>query len=75
MSLPVVSGRDAVKAFRRDGWGQVRRHRGSHIILTKRGMPHPLSVPDHKELDRRTLRGLIGDAELTVPRFLELLDQ
>jgi predicted RNA binding protein YcfA (HicA-like mRNA interferase family) len=73
--LPVVSGRGAVKAFERDGWRQVPRRRGSHILLVKRGIPWALTVPDHKELGRGTLRTLIGEAGLTVARFTELLDQ
>jgi len=31
-----VSGRDAVKAFQKDGW-QVRGQVGSHVVLTKPG--------------------------------------
>lgn len=37
-SLPKLSGRDVVRAFARDGW-QIARHRGSHIILVKEGLP------------------------------------
>ena len=33
----------------------------------------PLTVPRHRELDRKTLRGLIRDAELTVEEFIELM--
>ena len=32
-----------------------------------------LSVPDHKELDRGTLRGLIRGAGITVEEFVALL--
>ena len=73
--LPVVSGREAIKAFERDGWRQLPRRRGSHIILAKRGVPAGLTVPDHKELDKGTLRRLIRDAGLTVEQFRELLDR
>lgn len=71
--LPVVSGRQAVRAFERAGWRRLRRGRGSHILLTKRDHRLPLNVPDHKELDRGTLRGLIRDAGLTVDEFCALL--
>lgn len=30
-------------------------------------------VPDHKELDRGTLRGIIRQADLSVDEFVELL--
>lgn len=56
--LPVVSGRQARRAFERSGW-TFDRQRGSHMILVKAGSPVNLSVPDHKQLDRSLLRGLI----------------
>lgn len=71
--LPVVSGRRSRRAFEKAGW-QFDRQRGSHMILTKPGTPHNLSIPDHRELDRGLLRGLIRDAGLTVEQFIELLD-
>ena len=71
--LPVVSGRQARRAFEKAGW-VFDRQRGSHMILTKPGIPTNLSVPDHRELDRGLLRGLIRDAQMTVDDFLALLD-
>ena len=54
--LPVVSGREAVKAFGRIGY-VVDRQRGSHIILRQAEPPHRrLTIPDHKELRKGTLR-------------------
>lgn len=70
-ALPVISGRDARRAFERDGW-VFNRQRGSHMVLIKAGVRANLSVPDHRELDRGLLRGLIRDSGLTVERFLEL---
>ena len=70
-SLPVLSGREVVKAFEKDGW-KAARQRGSHIILVKEGSLATLSVPDHKEVARGTLRSLIRASGLTVDRFLAL---
>lgn len=70
--LPVISGREARRAFERDGW-VFDRQRGSHMILVKAGVPLNLSVPDHRELDRGLLRGLIRDAGLTPEQFVALL--
>ena len=70
--LPVISGRDAVRAFERDGWRPVRQT-GSHIIMTKRGVAVVLSVPNHRQLKRGTLRGLIRKAGLDVADFAALL--
>jgi predicted RNA binding protein YcfA (HicA-like mRNA interferase family) len=54
--LPVCSGAEVVKAFRRAGY-EVDHQTGSHIILR-----HPsqrrLTVPNQRELAKGTLRGL-----------------
>ena len=68
-SLPVLGGREAVKVFEKFGWG-VARQSSSHIILTKEGETVTLSVPDHKEVAKGTLRGLIRAANLTVDEFV-----
>ena len=54
-SLPALSGRDVVRVFARDGW-QMARQRGSHMILVKDGHMATLSVPDHREVAKGTLR-------------------
>ena len=73
MKLPVVAGSDAVKAFRKVGYEFDEQH-GSHIILRHTDPPHRrLSVPNHKELAKGTLRALIREAGLTVDEFIRLL--
>ena len=69
--LPVISGKETVHAFERAGW-KVSRREGSHIILTKGGIPVALSVPDHREVRRGTLRSLIRKAGMTVEEFVSL---
>jgi hypothetical protein len=44
------------------------------MVLVKPGSPTNLTVPDHRELDRGLLRGLIRDATLTVEEFMRLLN-
>ena len=68
--LPVLSGKEVVKIFESLGW-QVSRQRGSHMILTKEGEIVTLSVPNHKEVARGTLRSLIRSANLTIEEFLK----
>jgi len=70
--LPRISGREAVRAFGKAGWS-VARQRGSHIVLTKAGSLATLSVPDHSEIAKGTLRSLIRAADLTIEEFLGLL--
>ncbi len=68
--LPQLSGQETVQVFKLLGW-KVARQKGSHII--KDGQIATLSVPDHKEVARGTLRSLIRLAGLTVSEFLEAL--
>lgn len=70
--LPVCSGADAVKAFRRLGY-EVDHQTGSHIIL-RHSSQRRLTVPNHRELAKGTLRALIREAGLSKEQFAELLD-
>lgn len=71
--LPLVSGREAVKAFGKIGY-ELDRQRGSHIVLRQKQPPHRrLTIPDHKELRKGTLRALIRQAGLSVDEFVGLL--
>lgn len=47
---------------------------GSHIILRNETPPHRrLTVPDHKEIAKGTLRSIIRQAGLTIEEFKELV--
>jgi len=72
MKLPLLSGREAAKVFERLGW-EIAHRRGSHIIPVKEGHIATLSVPDHKEVAKGTLRKLIARAGITVEEFLEAM--
>lgn len=63
-----MTGREAVRVFEKHGW-EVARQRGSHIIMVKAGANVTLSVPDHREVAKGTLRGLIRSAGMTVQEF------
>jgi predicted RNA binding protein YcfA (HicA-like mRNA interferase family) len=69
--LPVVSGAEAVRRFERAGW-VIARRKGSHVLLTRAGVPATLSIPQHPELDRGLLRALIRAAGVTVDEFVRL---
>ncbi len=69
--LPLISRQEALKAFEKAGWSYMRR-KGSHMVMIKSGMPVNLSIPDHKELDRGTLRKLVRLSGLTVEEFVDL---
>ena len=70
--VPVLKPREVLIAFKKLGW-EVARQRGSHIILTKSGHMATLSVPNHPEVARGTLRSLVARAGLTMDEFLGAL--
>lgn len=72
--VPVLTPREVVEAFQKLGW-EVARQRGSHIILTKERHIATLSVPNHPEVARGTVRSLIARAGITVEEFLEALER
>lgn len=70
--LPVISGADCVKALSKVGF-EVYRQRGSHIVVVRKSPPTQTTIPNHKELDRGTLRAIIRQTGLTVEEFILLL--
>ena len=52
---------------------EVYRQRGSHIVLVRKSPSTQTTIPNHKELDRGTLRAIIRQAGLTVEEFAALL--
>ena len=66
--LPALSGKEVVRIFETFGWS-VARQRSSHIVMTKEGEIATLSVPNHKEVAKGTLRSLIRSAGLAVDEF------
>ncbi|AGA91301.1 putative periplasmic or secreted lipoprotein [Thioflavicoccus mobilis 8321] len=72
--LPKLSGREAVRVFERLGW-TVARQKGSHITLAKDNNIATLSVPDHKELAKGTLRSLIRAFGVTISEFNEKISR
>jgi len=70
--LPGLSGRECIKALQKAGF-RIQRQKGSHISLIKEEPFSQVIVPDHRELDRGTLRAIIRQAGLSVDEFLELV--
>ena len=71
-NLPRISGRECVQALSKVGF-ILKRQEGSHMILRRDDPFGQLVVPDHKELDRGTLRAIIRQAGLGVDEFVALL--
>ncbi|MFN0157828.1 MAG: type II toxin-antitoxin system HicA family toxin [Bacteroidota bacterium] len=71
--LPVLSGQDVAKALAEIGY-MFDHQRGSHIILRHKNPPHRrVTVPNHKEVARGTLRSIIREVGLSLDQFTELL--
>ncbi len=66
--LPRVSGRECLKALAKAGF-YLKRQEGSHMILRRDDPFEQVVVPDHKELDRGTLRAILRQAGVSVDDF------
>lgn len=67
--LPVLSGLEVVRILESFGWEMVRQV-GSHMIMVKESEIVTLSVPNHREVAKGTLRSLIRNAGLTLDEFV-----
>ena len=74
--LPVISAREAVRALEKAGFF-VHHTTGSHAQLKHRTETSlRVTVPMHgRDLPRGTLRSIIRQAQLSVERFVELLNE
>ncbi len=72
--LPILSGKDVVKALSRIGFEHVRT-KGSHAILNKSTAQGKITIPVplHKELAKGTLKSVMRQADLNLEDFLKLL--
>ena len=71
--LPIISGLKLIKLFEKLGY--ERDHQtGSHVILRFKESPYRrLTIPNHKELAKGTLRAIIKQAGLTREEFERLI--
>ena len=69
MKLPLLSGRQVLKALERLGFGEVHR-KGSHVKM-KHSDGRVIVFPFHDEINRYTLRGALRDADVSEDEFLE----
>ena len=72
--LPIISGKDLCKILEEIGY--IRDHQtGSHIILRNEKPPYRrLTVPNHKEIAKGTLRAIIRQVGLSLDEFKKLLE-
>lgn len=70
VKLPVLSGKELIKALQRDGF-QIVRQRGSHVSLRKD--KYKTVVPLHPDLSKGTLLGILKQCGLNKEKLVELL--
>jgi len=71
--LPQISGKDLVKALGKIGY-EKDWQRGSHIILRLNISPfRRVTIPNHKEIAKGTLRAIVKQVGLTVDELINLL--
>ena len=68
--LPQVSGADLVRALEQHGF-KVKRQHGSHIILRRAEPFAQTVVPNHRQLDRGTLRAILRQSGVSVEDLLK----
>ncbi|MEA2101460.1 MAG: type II toxin-antitoxin system HicA family toxin [Thermodesulfobacteriota bacterium] len=61
---PSLSGREFIKVLKKLGYEKISQ-KGSHIKLKNYQTGSVIIVPDHKELDRWTLKTILKQAEIT----------
>jgi len=71
VKLANISGKMAVKAFRRFGY-VIARQTGRHIFLRHEKRP-TVTIPNHQELAPGLLRAIIRQAGLEIGEFHEKL--
>lgn len=66
--LRVLSGDDVCSILAKNGFDRIHQ-RGSHIIMKDAKHGRTVPVPNHKELDRGTLGGIIRQSGLARSLF------
>ncbi|HLD57571.1 MAG TPA: type II toxin-antitoxin system HicA family toxin [archaeon] len=69
--LPVISGKDLVKALTKQGY-YIRGQTGSHIHLRHHVKP-AITIPNHPTISRGTLNAIIKQLGMTREEFIEML--
>jgi predicted RNA binding protein YcfA (HicA-like mRNA interferase family) len=73
--LPVVNGRQVIRALMRAGFVVDRIAGSHHVLMHPRDPRRTVTVPLHAghDLKRGTLRSIIRQAGFTVEEFVDLL--
>jgi len=70
--LPQVSGPDLVRALQKAGF-TVRRQHGSRVIMRRNEPFAQTVVPNHRQIDRGTLRAILRQVGISADELIRLL--
>ena len=71
--LPVLSGQPLCKILKKIGY-EIDHQTGSHLILRNANPPYRrLTIPNHKEIAKGTLRSIIRESGLSMDEFKQYL--
>lgn len=72
--LPILSGKQLIKALKKCGYIEVRR-KGSHIFIRHESGDTMTVIPVHgkEDLGKGILKSILNDLEMTVEDLLEVL--
>lgn len=71
-NLPVISGETCLRALLKLGYRFIRQ-KGSHLVVRKDSPFSQIVVPNHKVLDRGTLRSIIKQTGMSVEEFSQFI--
>ena len=70
--LPVVSGKEVCLLLKKIGY-YIDHQTASHLILRNEKLPYRrITIPNHKEIAKGTLRSIMRQTGLTLEEFLDL---
>lgn len=68
----LISGRNLIKVLKNLGYEKISQ-KGSHIKLKNYDRGSVIIIPDHKEIDRWTLKTILKQAEISEQAFNDTL--
>ncbi|MFH0754425.1 MAG: type II toxin-antitoxin system HicA family toxin [Candidatus Omnitrophota bacterium] len=69
---PLISGNEAIKAFKHAGYNVISQ-KGSHVKLYNPITEITIIIPNHKEIDRWTLKSILKDSGISIEEFMNLI--
>ena len=73
--LPILSGTELCKTLKKIGY-EIDHQKGSHIVVRNINPPfRRLTIPNHKQIAKGTLRTIIRQTGLTLDEFINIINK